>query len=585
MEREAQRECCCASRAFSGIQPFRYLKKSLNRNGFPLRQLENGYKVRRVARLISRRWFLGRSTLAAAAACAPGLARAVTPPVANLDPNRLARFVDPLPIPPRAVPVEHRAAPDGSGEQVPFYRVPMRAIQARLHRDLPPTKLWSFGGSVPGLLFDTRSGQGLAIEWPNELPARHFLPIDHTLHGAEKGLHEARGVVHLHGGKTPAASDGYPEDWYAPGQSRTYYYPNRQDAALLWYHDHAMGINRLNMYAGLFGLFIVRDAVEEALRLPSGKYEVPLVLADRNLQPDGQLSYPVSADPERPWVPEVFGEAHLVNGKLFPYLEVEPRLYRFRILNAANGRFYRLSLSDGAAMQQIGSDQGLLAAPAAVKYLQLAPGERADVVIDFSGSRGARLLLNSEPFELLEFRVGAAPVAEPGTLPRQLRPVARIPESAAVQTRRLTLGESLSLVAESMGMLLNNTPWHAPVTEQPVLDTTEIWELVNLTEDVHPIHLHMVRFQVLDRRRFDAYDYTSAGKLRFTGPPVPPDPNEMGWKDTVRANSHTVTRIIVPFTGYPGRYVWHCHILEHEDNEMMRPFEVLPGRSPGSGRT
>ena len=125
-------------------------------------------------------------------------------------------------------------------------------------------------------------------------------------------------------------------------------------------------------------------------------------------------------------------------------------------------------------------------------------------------------------------------------------------------------------------MLLNKTPWHAPITEKPVLDTSEIWELVNLTDDVHPIHLHMVRFQILDRRRFDAFDYTTAGKLRFTGPPIPPDPSESGWKDTVRVNSQTVTRIIVPFVGYPGRYVWHCHILEHEDNEMMRPYEVLP---------
>jgi spore coat protein A len=132
------------------------------------------------------------------------------------------------------------------------------------------------------------------------------------------------------------------------------------------------------------------------------------------------------------------------------------------------------------------------------------------------------------------------------------------------------------MVAESMGMLLNKTPWHMPVTENPVLNTSEIWEFVNLTDDVHPIHLHMVRFQILDRRRFDGFEFMTTGRLRYLGPPMPPDPNELGWKDTARVNAKTVTRILVPFVGYAGRYVWHCHILEHEDNEMMRPYEVLP---------
>ncbi len=498
--------------------------------------------------------------------------------IPNFDPSSLTRWVDVLPMPQIARPIAERAAPDGSGKRVPFYRVPMRAASAKVHRDLPPTNLWAFGGVMPGVQFETRSSQGLLVEWANELPQKHFLPIDHTLHGAEKDLPEARGVVHLHGGRTPADSDGYPEDWYAPGKSRTYYYPNQQDAALLWYHDHAMGINRLNIYAGLFGLYVVRDEAEDALGLPSGKYEIPLVLADRDFTPDGQLSYPISAYSGRPWVPEAFGEAHLVNGKLYPYLDVEARRYRFRILNAANGRFYRLSLSGGGEITQIGSDQGLLSAPVRLKYLQLAPGERADVVIDFAEHRGEKLVLGSEPFELVQFRVSAQAVSDTTSLPATLRPVQRIAESSAVQTRRLTLDENLNLVAESKGMLLNNTPWHAPITEKPLLNTTEIWELANLTDDVHPIHLHMVRFQVLDRRKFDAFDYMNYNKLRFVSEPMAPDANEMGWKDTVRVNSHTLTRIIVPFAGYAGRYVWHCHILEHEDNEMMRPYEVVAAK-------
>jgi spore coat protein A len=493
----------------------------------------------------------------------------------NLDPETLAHFVDPLPLLQLAQPVEHRLAPGTSHEQVPFYRVAMRAIRSKLHRDLPPTTLWSYGGSVPGLTFETRSGQGVLVEWVNELPSTHFLPIDHSLHGAEKDKPEVRSVVHVHGGKTPPESDGYPEDWCVSGHSRTYYYPNRQDAALLWYHDHAMGINRLNIYAGLLGLWMIRDNVEDALNLPQGKYEVPLVLMDRDLRTDGELSYPVSANPERPWVPEAFGEAHLVNGKLFPYLDVEPRRYRFRILNGANGRFYWLSISEGAEMIQIGSDQGLLQAPVAVKHLHLAPGERADLIVDFAPYRGQQLTLQSEALTLMQFWVAATPTPDPSLVPATLRPTPRIPESSAIKTRRLTLDEQLNMVAESMGMLLNKTPWHMPITEKPVLNSTEIWELVNLTDDVHPIHLHMVRFQILDRRRFDAFEFMSTGNLRYTSPPLPPDPNELGWKDTVRVNAKTVTRIIVPFTGYPGRYVWHCHILEHEDNEMMRPYEVL----------
>ena len=507
------------------------------------------------------------------------VARVASPAVPNLDPTQLARFVDPLPIPSVARPIEYRLAPDRSGEKVPFYRIAMKAIRAKLHRDLPPTNLWSFGGTVPGITLDTRSGTGQLVEWVNALPEKHFLPIDHSLHGAEAGVPETRAVVHLHGGRTPADSDGYPEDWYPPGKSRTYYYPNRQDAALLWYHDHAMGINRLNIYAGLFGLYIVRDQVEDALHLPAGKYEVPLVLMDRDLRRDGQLSYPVSTDPKRPWVPEAFGEAQLVNGRLYPYLDVEPRRYRLRVLNAANGRFYRLSFSDGLEFHQIGSDQGLLAAPVRLKYLQLAPGERADLVVDFSGARGALIQLESAPFVLMQFRVSSQRTEDASALPSVLRKVQRIPESSAVVTRRLTLDENLNMVAESMGMLLNKTPWHAPITEKPVLNTTEIWELVNLTDDVHPIHLHLVQFQVLDRRRFDAFDYTTANRLRFVSDLIPPDENELGWKDTVRANAKTVTRIIVPFVGYAGRYVWHCHILEHEDNEMMRPYEILPARS------
>jgi spore coat protein A len=500
--------------------------------------------------------------------------RDAMPVIPVLDPNSLSPFVDPLPLPVIAQPQGDRAVPGKPGERVPFYRVPMRAMAGKLHRDLPPTNLWSYGGSVPGLMFDTQSDRGLLVEWVNELPRNHFLPIDYSVHGAGRDTPKVRSVVHLHGGKTPPDSDGYPEDWCVPGQSRTYYYPNQQDPALLWYHDHAVGITRLNIYAGLLGLHVIRDQAEQQLQLPSGKYEVPLVLFDRHLHLDGQLSYPISADPAHPWMPEVLGEVPMVNGKIFPYLEVEPRKYRFRVLNAANGRLYRLSLPQAVEVHQIGTDQGLLSAPVAVTHLLLAPGERADLVIDFAPHRGTRILLSDDAFTLMEFRVSASPVPDPSELPATLRSAPRIAESSSVKTRWLTLDERKKGVAASLGMLLNKTPWHMPITEKPALGTTEIWELANLTDDVHPIHLHLVRFQILDRRRFDAFQYMTTGKLQYTSPATPPDPNEMGWKDTARVNAQTVTRIIVPFRGYPGRYVWHCHNLEHEDNEMMRPYLI-----------
>jgi spore coat protein A len=205
----------------------------------------------------------------------------------------------------------------------------------------------------------------------------------------------------------------------------------------------------------------------------------------------------------------------------------------------------------------------------------MAPAERIDLIFDFSAHAGDSILLRSDSFEIMQFRVAAKAATDTSSLPPTLRSMEKIPENRAVKTRRLTLDERMDPVQQSMGMLLNNTPWHMPVTEKPVLNTTEIWEFVNLTEDAHPIHLHLVRFQILDRRPFDTYEFQDKGTVRFTGPAIPPASTESGWKDTVRAEPGLITRIIIPFEGFAGRYVWHCHILEHEDNEMMRPYEVV----------
>jgi spore coat protein A len=455
------------------------------------------------------------------------------------------------------------------------YQIPIGEFWSAIHRDVPATRFWGYGGTMPGPTIEARSGEEILVEWQNKLPVKHFLPVDHNLMGAERDKPEVRTVVHLHGAKVPPESDGYPEEWYVPGSAKTYHYPNPQDAAMLWYHDHAMGINRLNICAGMLGLYIIRDSYEDGLNLPKGEFEVPLVLTDRMIRADGQIYYPVSPHPDAPWLPEYEGEAVLINGKLLPYLEVQPRKYRFRILNGSNGRFYFLSLSNGAVFHHIGSDQGLMASAVSAQRLTIAPGERFDLVVDFSGHASAEILLNDEALKIMQFRVAKGTAEDSSSLPAKLRGVPRTSESAAIRTRRLTLEEVDYLTGEPDVHLLDGKRWHDPVSEKPALGSTEIWELMNLTDDSHPIHLHLVRFQVLDRRPLNTGVYLYQNKLMYTGDAVQPEPHEMGWKDTVRATPGACTRIIVKFDGYKGRYVWHCHILEHEDNEMMRPYEVI----------
>ena len=548
---------------------------------------------------LSRRQLLTRSLGVAAAWVTGGRAVAVPVPSVTaatllgvgmrpakplqmpLHPTTLAHWVDALPIPEVAQPQGTRPHPTNPQAQLPYYRLAMRELEVQAHRDLKPTRCWAYGSSVPGPSFETRSGQALLVEWVNSLPTHHLFPIDHSICGAGADVPEVRTVPHVHGARVPSASDGYPEHWFTPGKSALYHYPNRQDATTLWYHDHAMGIERLNQYAGLFGAYLIRDATEASLGLPSGPYEIPIFLFDRLMDENGQLQYPTSGIPDSPWVSEVYGDAFLINGKLFPYLNVEPRQYRLRFVNASNSRFYYLAMSNKQTFHQIGTDQGLLPTPVKLSSLSLAPGERADVLIDFSPSAGTEFLLKSQSFELMQFRVSRT-APRPAKLPSAIRPVPRISRSAAVKTRTLSLNEFMDPKTHAMVMLLNGSYWRDAVTEKPTLDTVEIWELVNFTEDSHPIHLHLVRFQLLERQHFDIEAYNFHRKFELVRDPIPPEGNELGWKDTIEAYPAMVTRIIVPFHGYPGRYVWHCHVLEHAANEMMRPFEVV--RMPPQAR-
>ena len=500
---------------------------------------------------------------------------------------QLAPFVDRLPLPQTATLLKPtKTSPHKLS-------IAMREVHAKVHRDLPATRQWTYVDASAAAAMDSalapvieaRSNQPLQIEWLNQLPQKHFLPIDYSLHGCGHNVPDVRAIVHVHGARVPTADDGHPTDWFVPGKSLTGNFPLQQDATALWYHDHAMGINRLNIYAGLFGQFLIRDAAEDALGLPSGPYELPLTIYDRDFTADAQLFYPTSGDPEHPWVPEFNADAILINGKIRPYAEVEPRTYRLRLLNAANSRFFRLSVACPleqphqtvpVPLQQIGGDQGLLAAPAELTVLTLAPAERADVLVDLSKCAGRTVHLRNGAFDILELRVGAhAAKSVAYSVPKTLRTIERAKESDAIVTRTITLNEYQDKVGNSMEMLLNRKHWHEPVTEKPRLNTTEIWEFVNLTEDTHPMHLHLVRFQILDRRPFDTFAYLMQKKLAFTGAAMRPEANETGWKDVVQCTPGAITRILVKFEGYTGKYLYHCHILEHEANDMMRPFEVV----------
>lgn len=585
-------------------------------------------------RSLGRRTFLQAGIKATAvASCFSSIApvaRAAVP----IDTSLLAKFVDPLPIPTVIKP---------SAKSVTSL-IMMQAAR-KLHRDLQPTTIWGYNASFPGPTIDVTSGVAVRFRFTNSLPTTHLLPVDNTIEGAlnvmTNSLNPAvRTVTHLHGGHTRAQFDGHPDDWFVPGQSRDYIYDNTQPAGTLWYHDHAMGITRLNVYAGLAGLYIVRDKTETQLNLPRGSFEVPLVIQDRSFNADGSLFYPdsraffdgytgpYSDDPVTPsdvppvWNPEFFGNAMLVNGKVWPFLDVFKTQYRFRVLNGCGSRFLILSLSNGGVIHQIGADGCFLPKVTPTTQLLLAPGERADVIVDFSsvpvGSKiqllnfgpdapfgGMNGMVSADPLTtgvVMEFRVNWDPKMQtvksrtqptpPATTGSTGTPVARLampklpPLPPATVTRKVSLNEVGSVYSPGFGgpvaAMLGHfhvdpvtgmempmaMPWMHPATETPKRGTCEVWEIHNFTMDAHPIHLHLVHFEILGRVM------GAAGMTVADGMLMPPEPNELGRKDTVIAYPGDIT-LIRAFFDLPGAYVWHCHILEHEDQAMMRPLTVL----------
>lgn len=512
----------------------------------------------------------------------------------------LQPFIDPLPIPKVLQPKERN-------KNNTYYEVRMQEFFHQFHSDLPPTRVWGYEGQIPGPTIEVEQGEYTYIKWINKLPDTHFLPIDRTLHGCGHGMPEVRTVVHLHGANVEPDSDGYPDAWFTRDfekcgpkfVNKVYKYPNIQNPATLWYHDHAVGITRLNVYAGLAGMYIIRNEQERALNLPLGIYEIPLVIQDKTFNKDGSLFYPSTVNvpdppPDFPDVsitPGFAGNTIIVNGKAWPYLKVEQRKYRFRILNASNQRFYRMRLSSGQQFIQIGSDGGLLQRPVRLDEITIAPAERVDVIIDFSNQRIGKniMLINSArtPFDfgeepdpeatglIMQFRVIQRNGVDNSVIPQFLNVIKRYNEYEAFKIRDITLDVTRDNFNRLL-FLLSNHDYIDGVTEDPVAGELEIWRIINQGAGVHPIHIHQIQFQILDRIPFDVDTFNLTGQLRFIGESEPPPANERGWKDTFQTYPEFVTRIAVRFDPYTGRYVYHCHILEHEDHDMMRPFDVLP---------
>ena len=572
-----------------------------------------------------------------AAACWLALAFACLLPavaagdVPLLDPEDQPQFVRPLPLP----GVMQPTMPSGS-----HYEVSVSQFDQWLGLVDPSTgdplmtTVWGYNGTYPGATFEARRDDPITVRWTNYLvetdgdPLPHLLPVDTSLHWATPDQWPYSGVpvvTHLHGGHSESPSDGLPEAWFTPDFAQkggdwvqeTYHYDNDQQPTTLWYHDHALGITRLNVYAGLAGFYLLRDDWEESLNLPSGDYEVPIAIQDRMFTTDGQLFFPSEPEeegaPEPSVLPEFFGDFILVNGAAWPYLDVEPRKYRFRLLNGSDSRFYSLRITSednpmGPPVWQIGTDEGLLYAPVMLNQLVLGPGERADLVVDFTDWAGHTLMLRNNartPFpdgetidpntvgQILQFRVSPNPVEDPSALPAVLRSEPIALPGTPTRIRRLLLFEGTDVYGRLQPLLGIVDPfspdngtlaWDDGITENPMLDDVEVWEIFNATEDAHPIHLHLVSFQILSRQKFRGTltpkpmgEGTIGGILsaiRLRGRPRPPAPNENGWKDTAQMFPGEVTRVIARFDR-AGKYVWHCYILSHEDHEMMRPYEVL----------
>ena len=451
--------------------------------------------------------------------------------------EHIPKFKLPLRIPPVLRPVR-------SDDNRDYYEICQREANVNI-LSTRPTTIWGYDGLFPGPTIKAKRNRSVAIRFTNHLA----VPT----------------AVHLHGGVTASEFDGFPTDVMLPGESKNCIYENSHRAATLWYHDHAMNHGAHNIYQGLAGLYLIEDEMESELGLPSGSWDIPLIVQDRMIAKDGSFKYEAGLGGQT----GVTGNAILVNGQPWPVLEVARRKYRFRILNASNSTPYRLHLSSGKLFVLIATEGGLLTAPVSCPEIFLAMAERVEVVIDFSEyPLGTQLVLENRNgkdslAEVMRFDV-VRQEHDNSAVPEQLESVQLLDEHAALRTRTFVFASSLRFGMPPLEWMINGKRFDP---DRPIvkvrLGDIEIWHFVNHNPKalgafamLHPVHVHLVNFQILSR---------NGG---------PPRPFENGWKDTVAIEPGEDVRVIMKFEGYRGRYLIHCHNLEHEDHAMMARFDV-----------
>ncbi|MFK4071891.1 multicopper oxidase family protein [Streptomyces sp. NPDC029674] len=477
-------------------------------------------------------------TIGSAGLLVPAVASSAPAKAADLDPAAIAQFT-------QAMPVPKVLQPYSVSSTASYYRMTMKEADAQIVPGFT-TRVRTFNGSFPGPLIKAVSNRRVVIQQTNQLG----VPAS----------------VHLHGAHVPESSDGAPMDLVAAGGgTKTYTYPNSQPHANMWFHDHAHHYESETVYRGLTGFYLLTDPVEQRLPLPSGTYDVPIALSDAHFDDAGQLVYAMG---------DRLRTVLLTNGKAWPYFQVAARKYRLRLFNMSNMRFFTLKLSDGSVLQQIGSDGGLLEKPVEVTSVALSPGERADVVVDFSRyPAGTRLVLENtaprrpdEPAEqigkVLQFRIGA-PAADSSSVPAALRTLPALGTATVNRSFELSMDET-GATADSF---INGKAYDMDRVDTEVeYGATEIWTVRNTnTRMPHNFHMHLVQFRVLERN----------------GSPVTSGP-ESGLKDTVSLLPGETVKLQATFTGYEGTYVYHCHMFDHAAMGMMANFRVT--RAAGAAR-